>query len=42
VMVAAHGDFSVISSAAFPYETRMIGLHGSLTSAEMLIPVLVI
>jgi hypothetical protein len=41
VMVAAHGDFSVISSAAFPYETRMIGLHGSLTSAEMLIPVLV-
>ena len=42
VMVAAHGDFSVMSSAAFPYETRMIGLHGSLTSAEMLIPVLVV
>jgi hypothetical protein len=41
VMVAAHGDFSVMSSAAFPYESRMVGLHGSLTSAEMLIPVLV-
>ena len=41
VMVAAHGDFSVMSSAAFPYEARMVGLHGSLTPAEMLIPVLV-
>jgi hypothetical protein len=41
VMVAARGDFSVMSSASFPYETRLVGLHGSLTSAEMLIPVLV-
>ncbi len=41
VMVAARGDFSVMSSSAFPYEARLIGLHGSLTSAEMLIPVLV-
>jgi predicted AlkP superfamily pyrophosphatase or phosphodiesterase len=41
VMVAARDDFSVMSSAVFPYESRMIGLHGSLTSAEMLIPVLV-
>jgi hypothetical protein len=41
VMVAAHGDFSMMSSAVFPYESRMIGLHGSLTSAEMLVPVLV-
>jgi Type I phosphodiesterase / nucleotide pyrophosphatase len=41
VMVAAHGDFSVMSSAAFPYEMTLIGLHGSLTPAEMLIPVLV-
>jgi hypothetical protein len=41
VLVAARGDFSVMSTSAFPYETRLVGLHGSLTSAEMLIPVLV-
>ncbi len=41
VVVAARGDFSVMSSSAFPYEARLVGLHGSLTSAEMLIPVLV-
>lgn len=42
VVVAARGDFAVMSSAAFPYESQMVGLHGSLTSAEMLIPVLVL
>jgi predicted AlkP superfamily pyrophosphatase or phosphodiesterase len=42
VMVAARGDFSVMSTAAFPYETRLVGLHGSLTSAEMLVPLLVL
>jgi hypothetical protein len=42
VMVAARGDFSVMSTAVFPYETRLVGLHGSLTSAEMLVPVLVL
>jgi hypothetical protein len=41
VMVASRGDFSVMSSVAFPFETQLVGLHGSLTSAEMLIPVLV-
>ncbi len=41
VLVASRGDFSVMSTASFPYETRLVGLHGSLTSAEMLIPVLV-
>ena len=41
VLVAARGDFSVMSTSAFPYEARLVGLHGSLTSAEMLIPVLV-
>ena len=41
VMVAARDDFSVMSTSAFPYETQLVGLHGSLTSAEMLIPVLV-
>ena len=41
VMVAARGDFSVLSTSAFPYEARLVGMHGSLTPAEMLIPVLV-
>ncbi len=41
VMVAARGNLAVMSTGAFPYETRLVGLHGSLTSAEMLIPVLV-
>lgn len=41
VLVACHGDFSVMHTKAFPYEAKMIGMHGSLTSAEMLIPVLV-
>jgi hypothetical protein len=42
VMVAARGTFSVMSTSAFPYETRLVGLHGSLTPAEMLVPVLVL
>ncbi len=41
VLVAARDDFAVLSSAAFPYEATLVGLHGSLTSAEMLVPVLV-
>jgi hypothetical protein len=41
VMVAARDDFSVMSTSSFPYETQLVGLHGSLTAAEMLIPVLV-
>ena len=41
VVVAACDDHAVMSTAAFPYETRLVGLHGSLTSVEMLIPVLV-
>jgi hypothetical protein len=42
VMVAAHGSFSVMSTSAFPYETKLVGLHGSLTRAEMLVPLLVL
>jgi hypothetical protein len=42
VVVAARGSFSVMSSTHFHYETRLVGLHGSLTSAEMLIPVIVL
>ncbi len=41
VIVACHGDFAVLSTEAFPYESRLIGMHGSLTPDEMLIPVLV-
>ncbi|MFZ5848473.1 MAG: alkaline phosphatase family protein [Actinomycetota bacterium] len=41
VLVACREDYAVLSSADFPIETRLVGLHGSLTSAEMLIPILV-
>ncbi len=41
VVVAARADFSVMSSADFPYEASLVGLHGSLTAAEMLIPLVV-
>ena len=41
VVVAAHGDLAVLSSADFPYEAKLVGLHGSLTPEEMLIPLLV-
>jgi hypothetical protein len=42
VMVACKGTFSVLSTSAFPFEASLVGLHGSLTSAEMLIPVVVV
>lgn len=41
VMVACRDRFAIERVSVFPYETRLIGLHGSLTSAEMLIPILV-
>lgn len=41
VMVACRGQATVLETRVFPYEARMIGMHGSLTSAEMLIPILV-
>jgi hypothetical protein len=41
VMVACRDEFAVMSTSTFPLETRLRGLHGSLTPAEMLIPVLV-
>ncbi len=40
VVVACHDDTAVLSSSAFPYEATLVGLHGSLTPDEMLIPVL--
>nr|WP_281367240.1 nucleotide pyrophosphatase/phosphodiesterase family protein [Nocardioides kongjuensis] len=41
VVVACRGDFAVLSTDGFPYENKLIGMHGSLTPDEMLIPVLV-
>lgn len=41
VVVACRGTHGVFSSVDFSYETRLVGLHGSLTPDEMLIPILV-
>jgi len=41
IVVASRGDHAVVSSADFPYEAKLVGLHGSLTADEMLIPILV-
>jgi hypothetical protein len=40
VVVACRGDAAVLDTSTFPYEARLVGMHGSLTSAEMLVPVL--
>jgi hypothetical protein len=40
VVVASRGTHAVQQTSAFPAESRLVGLHGSLTPAEMLIPVL--
>ena len=41
LVVAATGETALLSSKDFPYEAKLIGMHGSLTSAEMLVPLLV-
>ena len=41
VMVASGRDQAVVSSSRFPHEASLIGLHGSLTPDEMLVPLLV-
>jgi hypothetical protein len=41
VVVACRGSHAILSSAAFPFEGRLVGMHGSLTAVEMCIPVLV-
>nr|MBA3308888.1 alkaline phosphatase family protein [Nocardioidaceae bacterium] len=40
VMVASLGDMAVVSSSHFPREMSLVGLHGSLTADEMLVPLL--
>ena len=42
VVVAAHGEHAVMSTADFPYENLLVGLHGSLTPVEMEIPIIVL
>jgi hypothetical protein len=41
VIAAARDDWGLFSSVDFPYELRLVGLHGSLTPVEMRIPLLV-
>ena len=41
VIVAMRDDHAVFSSADFAYEMTLVGLHGSLTPDEMVIPVAV-
>jgi len=41
VMVASLGDFAVFSSREFAIEFKMTGFHGSITDAELRIPVVV-
>lgn len=41
VVVAARGELAVVSTADFPYENMLVGLHGSLTAVEMEIPLLI-
>ncbi len=41
VIVACHGDTAILSTTDFPYEATLVGLHGSLTPEEMLIPMVV-
>jgi hypothetical protein len=41
VMVACAGTFAVLARRWFHVETKMVGFHGSLTAAEMQVPLLV-
>jgi hypothetical protein len=41
VVVACRGTHGIFSSVDFPYETRLVGVHGSLTPDEMNIPLLI-
>jgi hypothetical protein len=41
VVVACRADHAIVSTADFAYEATLVGLHGSLTPEEMLIPLLV-
>jgi hypothetical protein len=40
IVAAAHDDVAVVASRTEPRESEMIGLHGSMTPAEQLVPLL--
>ncbi|MFK3733932.1 alkaline phosphatase family protein [Streptomyces sp. NPDC088090] len=40
VVAAAHEDVALVASVNEPLETRMAGMHGSMTPAEQLVPLL--
>lgn len=40
VVAAAHDDVAVVASRSEPHESAMVGLHGSMTPAEQLVPLL--
>jgi hypothetical protein len=41
VVVACRDDHAILSASDFPIEPHLVGMHGSLTRDEMLVPVLV-
>jgi hypothetical protein len=41
VVVAALGDVALVAPTRFPVETRLVGMHGSVTPDEALVPLLV-
>lgn len=42
VISAAHGPLAVVATRAEPHESRLIGVHGSLTADEQLVPLLTV
>ena len=40
VVAACAGNWAVVASRAEPLETSLTGMHGSLTAAEQLVPML--
>jgi hypothetical protein len=41
VVAAAYGEVALVASEAEPMESALVGLHGSMTSAEQRVPLLV-
>ena len=41
VVAAAAGGTGIVATQAEPRESALVGMHGSLTSAEQLVPLLV-
>ncbi|NYG57875.1 hypothetical protein BJ980_000798 [Nocardioides daedukensis] len=41
VMIACRGDNAIVSTRDFGYENTLVGMHGSLTADEMMIPIII-